>query len=52
MERQLKRIHIEMQTLRKKEAGGMKLSCEERSRLEQLAVERDELASRIVFHAS
>jgi hypothetical protein len=50
MEHRLKQIHAEMSALRHKEASGIKLSREERSRLEQLAEERDELARRIVFH--
>lgn len=51
MERQLKRIHVEMQMLRNKEASGIELSREEQSRLEQLASERDELARHILFSA-
>lgn len=50
MERQLKRIHTQLQTLRQKEARGVKLSSEEQSQLKQLAEERDALASQIVFH--
>jgi hypothetical protein len=50
MERRLKQIHAEMNELRSKEASGIRLSREEQSRLEQLAEERDKLASRIVFH--
>lgn len=50
MTHRLKQIHAQMVALRNKEAIGIKLSKEEQARLEQLAVERDELASRIVFH--
>lgn len=52
MERQLKHIHSKLQMLRQKEASGAKLSTEEQSQLKQLATERDELASRIVFHTT
>jgi len=50
MEHRIKQIHAEITALRNKAANGIKLSQEEESRLEQLAEERDELASRIVFH--
>lgn len=50
MERRLKQIHAEMVALRNKESSGNKLSREEQCRLEALGAERDELASRIVFH--
>lgn len=50
MERRLKQIHAEMKVLRSKEANGIQLSKDERGRLEELAEERDELASHIVFH--
>jgi hypothetical protein len=50
MTHRLKQVHAEMVALRNKEATGIKLTREEEARLEQLAVERDELASRIVFH--
>jgi len=50
MERRLKQIHAEMMALRTKEANGAQLSLEERSRLQALADERDDLASQIVFH--
>ena len=49
MERQLRRIHAKMTTLRRKQASGITLSREEQARLEQLAEERDDLASRIAF---
>jgi predicted DNA-binding protein len=39
-----------MMTLRNKAASGIRLSREEEYRLKHLAEERDELASRIVFH--
>ncbi len=44
MERRLKQIHVEMKALRNKEASGIRLGMEERSRLQQLAAERDKLA--------
>jgi hypothetical protein len=43
MERRLKQIHPEMLALRNKETSGIKLSREERFRLEQLAAEHDVL---------
>lgn len=50
MEHRLKQIHAEIVALRNKEASGGQLSRKEQSRLQQLAEERDDLASRIVFH--
>lgn len=50
MYRRLKQIYFEIKSLREKEASGTTLSREEQTRLAQLAEERDDLASRIVFH--
>ena len=50
MERRLKQIHSELEALRRKAEKGARLSGEEQSRLAQLAAERDELASRIVYY--
>ena len=51
MERQLKQIHAEMRALRSKKASGIKLSREERSRQQQLAVEHDVLGFALPAHA-
>jgi hypothetical protein len=50
MEPRIKQIHAEMVALRNKEARGIKLSAEERSRLQQLASERDNLAFALPAH--
>ncbi len=50
MERRVKQIYFEIKALKEKEANGTRLSSEEQARLEQLADERDDLASRIVFN--
>lgn len=49
MYRRLEQIYFEIKALRHKEASGIALTREEQTRLEQLAGERDGLASRIVF---
>lgn len=51
MEHRLKQIHAEMVALRNKEASGIKLRREERSRLQQLALERDNLAFALPAHS-
>jgi hypothetical protein len=51
MERRLKQIHAELLALRNKETSGIKLSREERFRLEQLAAEHDGLAFALPAHS-